>query len=268
MAGQNDIPAAIDYITTNTGQEKIFYLGHSMGSTEFLVTMSEQPEWQDKLYAGFLFAPPAWMGHMNNTLSSIAQFVDEVDALFEALGLWEFLPDNPLTSDIGHNKCDEAHFAENEQLCLGLAAPFFQISPAQLNLTMLPIYFDVYPEGCSYKPLIHYAQLINSPEYFRKMDFGTEGNLEHYGVPDPPSYDLSKITLPTYLYYGDGDSLVSVEDVAILEAALPNVKESYLVPFSGWTHNDFVYAMESPELLYFKIIDALAEILATPETEI
>jgi predicted alpha/beta hydrolase len=40
-AGMFDLPAVIDFVKQQTGQEKIFYLGHSMGCSEFLVAAAE-----------------------------------------------------------------------------------------------------------------------------------------------------------------------------------------------------------------------------------
>ena len=123
---------------------------------------------------------------------------------------------------------------------------------------MFPIYADVFPEGSSTKPLVHYGQCVNNTGYFRKYDMGSpEKNIEVYGVPVPPNYKLqgtyssnhiviklaskpsSDITLPTYLYYGNGDTLVMVEDVIKLADALSNVQQLYKVPYEGWTHFDF-----------------------------
>lgn len=70
-----DIPATIDYIVKTTGREKIFYLGHSQGTTAFFVMSSERPEYQDKIQAMFALAPVAYLGRINNpVLQFIARF--------------------------------------------------------------------------------------------------------------------------------------------------------------------------------------------------
>lgn len=40
-------------------------------------------------------------------------------------------------------------------------------------------------------------------EKFLRFNYGLDGNLEHYGTPYPPAYDLSRVTAPVYLYYGN-----------------------------------------------------------------
>ena len=57
--GKYDIPAMIDTINSNTNQEKIFYIGHSMGTTGFMVMANDRPEYQDKIHLASFLAPVA-----------------------------------------------------------------------------------------------------------------------------------------------------------------------------------------------------------------
>ena len=88
------------------------------------------------------------------------------------------------------------------------------------------------------------------------------GNQQHYGSPDPPSYDLAAITMPVIIFYGDGDGLVSVQDVERLISEMPNVPHSYLVDCPGWNHNDFVYGVDAPELVYDILVGHMQEFVA------
>lgn len=42
-------------------------------------------------------------------------------------------------------------------------------------------------------------------EEFKRFDYGREENLQRYGQEKPPMYDLSQVTAPVVLFYGDGD---------------------------------------------------------------
>ncbi len=53
--------------------------------------------------------------------------------------------------------------------------------------------------------------IVLSGSTFIPYDFGFLGNLRHYGKFRPPPYDLSKITVPVYLFYGHNDLLVRPE---------------------------------------------------------
>ena len=53
---------------------------------------------------------------------------------------------------------------------------------------------------------------------------------------DPPEYDLTKVNVPTYLYYGTKDWLANPTDVAFLLSKLPRsiVRGSY--SFDNYNH--------------------------------
>lgn len=41
------------------------------------------------------------------------------------------------------------------------------------------------------------------------MDWGTKQNMEEYGQPTPPPYNLTTVTAPVVLYWGENDWLAS-----------------------------------------------------------
>ena len=76
--------------------------------------------------------------------------------------------------------------------------------------TMIPVYLDHIPAGTSTRPVIHYAQL-HKKDNFVKYDFGSEEeNSQHYGSPIPPNYDLSKVSAPLALFFGENDDLATM----------------------------------------------------------
>ncbi|CAA9999153.1 unnamed protein product, partial [Nesidiocoris tenuis] len=55
-----DLSATIDLILKTTGFESLLYVGHSMGTSAFLVLLSERPEYNKKVRAAALLAPVAY----------------------------------------------------------------------------------------------------------------------------------------------------------------------------------------------------------------
>ncbi|CAG2066964.1 unnamed protein product, partial [Timema podura] len=55
--GLYDVPAMIDHILLTTGQDKIFYVGHSMGTTMFYMMASSRPEYNSKIRLMIALAP-------------------------------------------------------------------------------------------------------------------------------------------------------------------------------------------------------------------
>ena len=77
--GKYDIPAMIDYVLQKTGQEKLHYVGHSMGTTGFMVLMNDKPEYADKVKMANLLAPIAYVENMQSPIRLIAPFTDELE---------------------------------------------------------------------------------------------------------------------------------------------------------------------------------------------
>jgi hypothetical protein len=46
-------------------------------------------------------------------------------------------------------------------------------------------------------------------ERYTRMDWGTKQNMEEYGQPTPPPYNLTTVTAPVVLYWGENDWLAS-----------------------------------------------------------
>lgn len=64
--GIYDLPAVIDFVLNLKNAEKLFYVGHSQGTTTFYVLTSERPEYNDKILAHFSYAPSAFMKNVKS----------------------------------------------------------------------------------------------------------------------------------------------------------------------------------------------------------
>ena len=76
--GKYDLPAMLDKIIERTGQEKIFYIGHSMGTTAFMVMANDRPGYQEKIHLAHMLAPIGYVDHMISPIKYIAPFADQV----------------------------------------------------------------------------------------------------------------------------------------------------------------------------------------------
>ena len=57
-----DIPAMLGYILNFTGQEKLQYIGHSMGPALAIIAMGSHPDIADKIKMAHFLAPYAYSG--------------------------------------------------------------------------------------------------------------------------------------------------------------------------------------------------------------
>ena len=117
-----DLPALLNYTIEHSGKEKIYYVGHSMGTTTYMAMNSVDQSWAERVELAVLLAPIAFMDNMESPLRYIAPFVGlfDVDSHFspfefvlriffqwivDHLGSGEFLPSNWLM-DLLAGLCD------------------------------------------------------------------------------------------------------------------------------------------------------------------
>jgi pimeloyl-ACP methyl ester carboxylesterase len=250
--GKYDVPAVLNYILDKTGEEKIFYVGHSMGSTMFIIAMSEHPELNDKIRLMVGVGPAIYVHNMVSPIRLLAPFWDSIDWITNMMGMHEFLPSGPLMDFLGATLCKESSLFQ--PICSNILFIAMGYNFDQLNATMLPIILGHAPAGASTNSVIHYAQSVRHQD-FRKWDFGKKGNLEVYGVDPPPQYDLSKVTAPVAIYWGQNDWLVQEPDVYRFANAMPNLVKIQRVNHDKWNHVDFVWGIDADTLLYNPIME-------------
>ena len=62
--GTHDVPAFIEKIKTVTGKEKVTYMGHSCGCSQFLAAASLMPDYfKANVDHAVLMAPPTTLAH-------------------------------------------------------------------------------------------------------------------------------------------------------------------------------------------------------------
>ena len=52
-----DYSSTIDYILKVTSQDSLYFVGYSMATAQYLMLLSEKPEYNSKIKAGFLLGP-------------------------------------------------------------------------------------------------------------------------------------------------------------------------------------------------------------------
>ena len=76
--GRYDIPANIEYILEATGQEKLVFVGHSLGCTLFYIAMIEHPHLNDKIETMISLAPTTSVAGLSNFLVFMAPFIQPI----------------------------------------------------------------------------------------------------------------------------------------------------------------------------------------------
>uniref|UniRef100_A0A8D8QN01 Lipase 3 n=1 Tax=Cacopsylla melanoneura TaxID=428564 RepID=A0A8D8QN01_9HEMI len=253
--GVYDMPAFIDFILKKTNQDKVAYIGHSMGTTMFYVMASVRPEYNEKILVQLSLAPIAYLGHTTSAVRLAAPFAKIIYDVLVAVFHGEFLSRSPLL-----NQALKLFFTLNDAQMIFLQNLVFFITgrdPDQFKHTIIPELVGHDPAGISAKALFHYAQFINNPNTFRQFDYGPLENVQHYNSSVPPDYNVSAITAKVAFFYGPNDPLANEKDVKLFYPRLPNPIGLFRVNFSTFTHIDFLWAKDARAILYNQLLDLI-----------
>ncbi|XP_013106551.2 lipase 3 [Stomoxys calcitrans] len=254
--GITDVPNMIDYVLKKTGEKQLHYVGHSQGTTVYLVMMSELPSYNNKIKSAHLLGPAAYMGNMKSPLTrAFAPIMGQPNAIVELCGSTEFMPSNKFKQDLGIEMCQAnspyVEMCANEIFLIG------GWDSEQLDRDLLEHIKATSPAGASINQNIHFCQEHNSKK-FRKFDYSIIRNpWEYDGAMYPPDYKLSNAVAPVLLYYGLNDWMCDVSDVLQLRNELPNMKLDYPVPFPKWAHLDFIWGTEAKKYVYDKVMEQM-----------
>jgi len=252
---QYDVPANTEYIKRVSGVDKVHYIGHSQGTTQWFAHLSVNTTNQARYKSFIGLGPVMYVQHVGGIFSY--PLIEEL--LYEFLnflGLGELMAMSGDNSALFGEICDFGSFVcEN---VIKLICGFTEGS--NFNATRLPVMSSHEPGGASLKTLHHWIQMIGKPG-FSFYDYGKETNVKVYGSTAAPQYpieNLQKLDIPLFLVQGSKDVLVADDDFAGLLKTLPSQKRQSIV-FKDWNHLDYVWAMNASKDLYPKIVAFLAD---------
>ncbi|XP_030378029.1 lipase 3 [Scaptodrosophila lebanonensis] len=256
--GIYDLPAMIDNVLYQTGEESLQYVGHSQGTTSFFVLNTMIPRFKNRIRSAHLLAPVVWMDHMESPLAKVGgPLLGQPNAFIELFGNAEFLPNTYAMQLMGSLMCRDSSAVQ--ALCSNALFLMGGWDSPYLNATMIPDIMATTPAGCSINQIYHYLQEYNSG-FFRQFDYGSTRNKKKYSIKTPPTYDVEAVDVPIYLYYSDNDYFASLIDVDRLRYTLnPSIlKRAYRLPEEKWNHLDFLWGMGIKEILYDLVMEDIA----------
>ncbi|KAM7072816.1 lipase member J isoform 1-T1 [Molossus nigricans] len=130
-----DLPASIEFIVKQTGQEKIFYVGYSQGTTIAFITFSTIPKIAERIKIHFALAPVFSVKYVKSPLIKMAyKWKSLIKVLF---GNKDFLPNSPFTRIIGSKLCPQKIFVK---ICSRILFMMCGYDQKNLNMTTAPLY--------------------------------------------------------------------------------------------------------------------------------
>ncbi|XP_037952579.1 lipase 3-like [Teleopsis dalmanni] len=255
--GLHDIPTMLDYVLFITDERELHYVGHSQGTTAFMVMLSQLPRYNSKIKTAHMLAPVGYMTHMTSPFAIIAApLLGQPTLLSELIGSSEFMPSNKLLSLLGSQACkDKAIF---QPMCENILFLMGGWDSSHLNSTLMPEICQTHPAGSSTKQLLHYLQEFNSGHY-RQYDHGKTLNKSYYKQKNPPDYFIENIRplTPLQFYYSDNDYFAAVVDVEQLADELGRNVDLHHVKYEDWNHLDYLWAIDVKETIYDDVIERI-----------
>ncbi|XP_045465370.1 lipase 1-like isoform X2 [Harmonia axyridis] len=247
--GLYDLSSIVDYILNVTRRNNLYYVGHSQGGTIFYVLTSLRPEYQKKFAQVSLMAPGGLMGHFNNSLMlSLSKRHKMLYKMAENANLFEIPPPWMSLSEFTYKICIGTIM---QSFC---EAVFFIINgrSEDIDVKLFPMLLNTLTSVATMQ-LLHYAQNIDSVK-FRQWDYGTEKNIEVYGLPEPPDYPVENIKIPVTIYYGYGDTVAFAGDQEDMCRRLRNCTK-YMMPNPKWNHLDFLLSKNMEKELFEPLME-------------
>ncbi|XP_054838600.1 putative lysosomal acid lipase/cholesteryl ester hydrolase [Eublepharis macularius] len=245
-----DLPASINFILDKTGQEQIYYVGHSQGTTIAFLAFSTMPQLAKKIKMFFALAPVATIKFSSSPLTKLGKFPDLL--LKEVFGTKQFLPQNSIIRWLATHICDHILL---DDLCGNIFFLLCGFNERNLNLTRVDVYSTHCPAGTSVQNMLHWGQMSKSGN-FRAFDWGSKAkNMAHYNQSTPPYYKVQEMHVPTALWSGGHDWLADPKDIAVLLTKIPNLVYHNNIP--EWEHLDFIWGIDAPQRMYKEIIQLM-----------
>ncbi|XP_036294377.1 lipase member K isoform X1 [Pipistrellus kuhlii] len=242
-----DLPATIDFIVEKTGQERLFYVGHSQGTTIAFIAFSTNPELAKRIKIFFALAPVITVKYTHSPMRKLTNLSREaVKVLF---GDKMFSPHTLLEQFIATKVCNRKLF---HRICSNFLFSFCGFDPKNLNMSRLDVYLAQSPAGTSVQNMLHWAQAVNSG-LFRAYDWGNPyQNMIHFQQLTPPLYNVTKMEVPTAIWSGGHDRVADPRDV---ENVLPNITSLIYYKFiPHYNHVDFYLGQDAPQEIYQDLI--------------
>jgi len=133
----------------------------------------------------------------------------------------------------------------------------------EFNSSLIEPIISHTPAGTSKFTVGQYLQEYKK-QTFQGYDWMDDAkNIAHHNSSIIPVYNLSSVTTPMAVYWGDNDWYTAKQDIEFLLSGLPNILPGmkHEVEFENWSHLDFLWGVDADQLVYKFVIQNIEKCL-------
>ncbi|XP_054082567.1 lipase 1 [Zeugodacus cucurbitae] len=254
--GAYDLPAIMDHIGNETALQKLLLIGHSQALNAFLVLCSVHPEYNERILLMQALAPIVQLhGFVRFKSGDVRRVMRFVKANLKQ-GSYEMFPPGYL-----RRKCLKIG-SDDHQECLQIMKTFAGSWRYSKSQSIEPLLYGQLLQVASLKEIKHLQQIWDSGD-FVAFDYGVEGNRKYYNSVEPYNYNLSLITAPLLLYFGESDAIATPAGVHSIYSRLLNAVVGVCrINAVKFNHFDFLCASDLKTLVNDRVIAMMEQHLA------
>uniref|UniRef100_A0A8C8BJA9 Partial AB-hydrolase lipase domain-containing protein n=1 Tax=Otus sunia TaxID=257818 RepID=A0A8C8BJA9_9STRI len=233
-----DLPAMVDFILRQTGQEKLFYIGHAQGNSVGFIAFSSMPHLAEKIKLFFALAPLYTFHHVKGPVLKLAFLPDVVLKVREVFVCYTTKTQELSTTYTCSNLLT-AEICENEIFIIGGYNKNLNVvgSSASLGHSHL--------QGSRPHPLVLLvSEPVNNWSIFPPQ-------------ATPPFYRIEDMTVPTALWSGGQDWVNPPPETRRLLPRITNLVRHEHLP--DWNHFDHHWGLDAPQRMYRQIVALMAQ---------
>ncbi|NWS32315.1 LIPM Lipase, partial [Polioptila caerulea] len=245
-----DLPAMVDLVVRQTGQEKLYYIGHGQGSTLGFIAFSSMPLVAKKIRLFFALAPLHTFRDVQSPVLKIAFQPDQ--ELKEIYGTRELVPVSRKEKLLLAEMCS---VPLAPPMCTSRIFLVGGFNRKNLNLSRVDVYLSHFPDYTSVKNLLHWGQTAKTGE-LKQFDYESR-NMEKYNQPKPPFYHIEAMNVPVGVWSGGQDWFTPLGETQRLLSQLPKVVHHEHFP--DWNHFDPHWGLDAPQRLRRQMVALMEE---------
>ncbi|KAL6063427.1 Lipase [Balamuthia mandrillaris] len=246
-----DLPAIITSALNVTGAKQLTYIGHSQGSMIGFALFSSNQVIASKIKAFVGLAPVAFVNNIDSPLLDVLVSIPETVDYF-LFGKKDFMLGQDGFAKVMPVLCQYIPSLCTNVLCLLAGCE----NNYNFNNSRMAVLLSHFPAGTSVQDLMHFRQAVLNNK-FQMYDYGFVGNVKRYNQPNPPTYDLTKFSPPSFIFSGLKDTLADPKDVQHTLQLIPRPVISQV--YADWGHADFVWGLDAAKRLYIPLLGMLRD---------